>query len=282
MRLELARVTGAPGRIPLVRGRNRTILDRLLGLPYGLSPWVQHRVRAARFGFYREHYHFCVERAATEAVALGYSSISVIEFGVAGGNGLVELERICEHIEKRLAITIAIFGFDSGTGLPPPTDYRDAPYKWNQGDYRMDRHALERRLSRAKLVLGDVAETVPEFVSTFSPPPLGAVMFDLDYYSSTTHALQVLEASSDHLLPRVYCYFDDLGVIPSLGVPLAIGELNGRLEGARLEQNKRTVFATNPYVAGWQIYEFHNFNHPKYAQPVRGRQEASLANSRRS
>jgi hypothetical protein len=35
------------------------------------------------------------------------------------------------------------------------------PYLWEQGCYKMDIEALQRRLKRARLVLGDVRETVP-------------------------------------------------------------------------------------------------------------------------
>jgi len=48
------------------------------------------------------------------------------------------------------------YGFDSGSGLPPPRDYRDMPYYFRAGLYQMDRQALERNLKLAKLVIGDV------------------------------------------------------------------------------------------------------------------------------
>ena len=254
----------------------RKTLVRLRELPYGLSPWVLHQLRSRRRGFHRENYLYCVERAANEAVALGHRQMSVIEFGVAGGNGLVELERICRYLEMRLPIEFSIFGFDNGEGLPQPVDYRDAPFKWSAGDYVMERAVLDDVLTRSQLVIGDIGVTVPTFFREHAPAPVGAIMFDLDYYSSTVKALQLLLAPVEFLLPRVHCFFDDLGVIPSLGVPLAIAEFNAAHTSLRLEQNRRTVYATNPYIRGWKVYEFHNFSHPDYERPLTRSQQAPL------
>ena len=52
------------------------------------------------------------------AKTLGFDSASLIEFGVAGGNGLVALELIAERIEHHLGVKISVFGFDTGKGLP--------------------------------------------------------------------------------------------------------------------------------------------------------------------
>ena len=80
----------------------------------------------------------------------------MIEFGVASGAGLLELERICEYVEKDYDIELHVYGFDTGTGLPRSDDYRDAPWKWGEGWYEMDVDKLNRQLKRAKLVIGNV------------------------------------------------------------------------------------------------------------------------------
>ncbi|HEY5681248.1 MAG TPA: hypothetical protein VIS55_14360 [Pseudomonadales bacterium] len=49
---------------------------------------------------------------------------------MAGGNGLVEMERIAREVEPLFGVGIEIWGFDSGKGLPAPRDYRDLPYIW--------------------------------------------------------------------------------------------------------------------------------------------------------
>ena len=53
---------------------------------------------------------------------LGYDRISVIEFGVAGGNGLVALESCARQAAELSGVAIDTYGFDTGTGLPKPTD----------------------------------------------------------------------------------------------------------------------------------------------------------------
>ncbi len=213
----------------------------------------------------RPHYAYGVYSAADLAKKLGLRGITALEFGVAGGNGLIALEKISKAVEKHLGIDVSVFGFDLGEGMPDPVDYRDLPYVWSQGFYRMDRPALEARLSSAKLVIGNVEQTLRSFVA---PHPVGFVAFDLDYYSSTKSALRVFDA--DHL-PRVYCYFDDT-IWPEAachneytGELCAIREFN--LENAHRKLCPIHGFRyTQPRKAAWNegIYVFHNFRHPLY------------------
>lgn len=139
------------------------------------------------------------------AKVLGLDRVSVIEFGVASGAGLLSLERIAETVEEWVGAGVDVYGFDTGSGLPKPQDYRDCPNLWEGGYYPMDKAQLEQRLQRARLKLGVVEETVPAFLeSTFSP--VAFISVDLDFYSSTRDALRLLEAKQEALLPRVYCY----------------------------------------------------------------------------
>jgi hypothetical protein len=167
-----------------------------------------------------------------QGVALGkvlnMNRVSVIEFGVAGGAGLLAMEHIAESIEEMLNIKIDIYGFDRGTGIPKSQGYRDLPNLWLDGQFPMDRELLEKRLRRASLKLGLVERTVPEFLE-LSPAPVASVSFDLDLYSSTSDAMKLLEAPNDLLLPRVLCYFDSIIGLTygdHNGERLAIGEFN--------------------------------------------------------
>ena len=171
-------------------------IDALLHPRRALKRWA-----IGRFGSYetklqhgtidRPNYGYCLYNAAKLAARLGYPRMSAIEFGVAGGNGLISLERHAATICNLLQIEIEIYGFDTGQGLPKPIDYRDLPYHWKEGFYKMDRQALESRLQRAKLVLGDVADTLVTFFEKYRPAPIGAISFDLDFYSSTKNALAI-------------------------------------------------------------------------------------------
>lgn len=112
----------------------------------------------------RPNYLLGVLAAADQARRENVYGISVIEFGVAGGNGLVALERWATVVEREVGVKIAVYGFDTGTGLPELCgDYRDHPDKWVPGDYPLDLQALQKRLSsRTKLIIGharDIFET---------------------------------------------------------------------------------------------------------------------------
>jgi len=169
-------------------------------------------------------------------------------------------------------VGIEIFGFDFGEGLPSSDDdFRNLPYTWRPGLFTMDTSELERRLTRARLVLGDVAETVPPFIAKGDLPPIGFVAFDLDYYSSTRAALLAFECEYERILPRVYCYFDDtIGPDEVLhndfvGELLAIKEFNESHRDRKVApinglRHKRLVPAT------WcdAVFAFHAFEHPLY------------------
>jgi len=100
--------------------------------------------------------------------------------------------------------------------------------------------------------------------------PIGAVMFDLDYYSSTASALKLLsDCNSLQILPRVLCYFDDIGSIEDVGVLRAIHEFNEGSEYRKVKPQMYWQHHENPYVKGWKIYEFHQFDHPLYQNLVR-------------
>jgi hypothetical protein len=148
-------------------------------------------------------------QAAKLAKHLGLDRVSFIEFGVAGGNSLVTLEAIAKRLEEHFKINIDVYGFDTGAGLPRPSDYRDLPNLWSEGYFRMDVEKLRRRLTKAELVLGPIKETAPLFLKR-NPAPLAFVSFDVDFYSSVMHAFTLLEADEHLLLPRVHCYFDDI------------------------------------------------------------------------
>src|SRR5262245_39718650 len=68
-----------------VRLRDREILDSIIALDADAQ-------RRLRFDL-RPYYGHCMLQAARLARQLGYPTLSAIEFGVAGGNGLLHMER---------------------------------------------------------------------------------------------------------------------------------------------------------------------------------------------
>ncbi len=63
----------------------------------------------------RANHIWGILNAAYLAKALGVGRISLIEFGVAGGNGLVSMELAADRIEKLLGVGIDVYGFDTGS-----------------------------------------------------------------------------------------------------------------------------------------------------------------------
>jgi hypothetical protein len=128
----------------------------------------------------------------------------------------------------------------------------------------------------ARLVLGDVADTVPRFVRDTTFPPVGFVAFDLDYYSSTAAALALFDAPYERLLPRVVCYFDD--VIGDdwelhsehVGELLAIAEFNQSHPDKKLDKIAGLAWK-RPFRSAWndQMYVLHAFSHPLYCRYAR-------------
>jgi hypothetical protein len=219
--------------------------------------------------FERPWYAWCLYYAALEAIALGHTAITALEIGVAGGNGLVQLCKLRDQVEAETSIRIFIHGLDSGNGLPESSDARDLPYCWPARSFKMDYVKLIQRLSgRAEIVLGDVAQTAKQ-LSIPAEAPLGAIMFDLDYYTSTRDAFALLE--HPNLLPRVWCYFDDIDGTPEAvlsdctGVRAAIRQFNAGRPEMEGHLSQAYVFRHH-YPEGWhqQIWVYHRMNHPDY------------------
>jgi len=189
----------------------------------------------------RPAYLLGVLTAAKAARSQGVDEISVIEFGVAGGSGLLALQAEAAAVERATGVGVKVFGFDSGGGLPELIgDYRDHPDAWKPGDYRMDVEALRTRLDpRTRLVLGRVEETARSFVADHDPPPIGFASIDLDLYSATAAALAVFEGEERRMLRQVPLYFDDVEFLFNhrfAGELLAIDEFNARNANVKIDQ----------------------------------------------
>jgi hypothetical protein len=232
--------------------------------------FVSYKFKQSRNMVTRPNYAYCIYQGAQLAKRLGYDRISVIEFGIAGGRGLLNLEFHAEQISKLFGIGIDIYGFDTGAGLPSPTDYRDLPFAWEKGFYRMDYGELQKKLHFAKLVIGDVRDTTTRFFNDYSPAPISAVLWDLDYYSSTIAALRLFDADDKYLLPRIFNYFDD--IVGSdielhsdyIGERLAINEFNSLHEQRKFAPAYNLICSKN--IERWyhQIYVLHLFQHKRY------------------
>jgi len=209
-------------------------------------------------------------QAAKLAKRLGYERVSFIEFGVAGGNSLVKLEAIARRLEDYFKINIDVYGFDTGTGLTRPQDYRDMPNLWSEGYFPMDVEKLQHRLTKAQLMLGPVGETVPSFLKK-SPAPVAFAAFDMDLYSSTMEAFTLFDAEESLFLPRVHCYFDDIlaySICEFNGELLAITDFNAAhplRKVAAIRGIRYFVPARFANIRWENYYMLHIFDHSLYA-----------------
>jgi hypothetical protein len=220
----------------------------------------------------RPQYLWPLLHAAHAARALDLPRIAALEFGVAGGNGLLALERAAAAAKSLAGTEVDIFGFDTGSGMPAPVDHRDSPWLVEPAYFKMDEAALRARLGQAQLVLGPVAETTPEWANA-DHAPIGFISFDLDYYSSTMEAFKVLEGNPARMLPRVLCYFDDLfgyGWTDFTGERAAIDDFNSSHTDRKIAQihGLRFELPEHEFHSSWheKIYVVHVFDHPRYAQ----------------
>lgn len=250
------------GPLRLARALRRRILR--------LTPFLEAKIRYDAFE--RPQFAYGIFQAARQAKALGYKAFSAIEFGVAGGNGLIAMERIADEIGRAFDLRIEVYGFDTGQGMPPPVDYRDAPFIWQAGQFRMDVPKLIDRLKSATLVIADVEDGVRHFLSQPDVAPIGFISFDMDYYSSTVKALSLCEAGHEAFLPRALLYFDDIVGDDSelhcefIGELLAIREFNAAHDMMKIAAihglgSKRHI------PDHWHVktHVLHRFDHPRYS-----------------
>lgn len=242
----------------------RAIFSRLMSANIGTF-----RFKMAINSHERPHYAYILFNSAKLAKKLGHKEISVLEFGVAGGTGLVLLEKYATQVEKLFGVKIQIYGFDLSVGLPAPKDYRDLPYHWKEGFFAMNVDKLKKKLKKSTLVIGDVKDTSKDFFKKYNPAPIAAIAHDMDYYSSTKAGLEMLRQGDARFLPRVFCYFDDtIGSDTELfsdfaGQRLAINEFNTEGQSIKLA---KPYYLTCGTAATWQhkIWIAHFFEHEKY------------------
>ena len=229
------------------------------------------------FANHRITYAYSLWCAANQAKNLGYDKISAIEFGVASGEGLIAMEWHARAMERFFGISIDVYGFDSGDGLPESQIYKDAPYLWPVGTFmQQDIKKRMQRFLKAKFVLGDVKDTAKTFIDEYKPAPIGVISVDVDLYSSTVPILEMLKNNDEHFLPRVMMYFDDILWDSSFnGELLAVKEFNQATETMKIapeslyeSTNNFPLRVYDNYHKGHHMFNNikinHRFNHPKY------------------
>ena len=212
----------------------------LLAIPVALFGGLRSRINFDLV--LRHHSAYAILRCADIARELGLREVTLIEFGVAAGAGLLNMCEIGRKVTRSTGIEFRIVGFDTGKGMPPPQSYRDHPELYQEGDYPMDQEALRRALpANAELILGDIDSNVAGFLKRVpATAPIGYVVVDVDFYHSTRDSLRVLLGAPEQYLPRTFVYLDDLEDESHnrwCGELLAIEEFNNQNAMRKIERH---------------------------------------------
>jgi hypothetical protein len=233
----------------------------------------------------RQHNAYGILRAAEEAKKLGLKSVSIVEFGVAAGAGLLNMCKIAEKVSIATDVEFKIYGFDTGCGMPPPQDYRDHPELYQEGDFPMNQDGLTNLLpENAKLIIGELSDTMPAFLQNLSSEsPVGYVVIDVDYYSSTKESLSLLTSDPNKYLPITFIYLDDVYSDYHndwAGELLAVKEFNDENELRKIAPYKFLRTLRIFKNASWleRMYILHIFDHPLRQGETPLRDTAIIAN----
>jgi hypothetical protein len=234
---------------------------------------------------FRQYTAFCLLDAADRAAKLGLRRISALEFGVAAGGGLLNICENARRVTQATGVEFDVYGFDTGSGLPPPRSYRDHPELYQSGDFVMDVAALQARMpSNAKLVIGNITETVPRFLgSTRSIAPIGYVSLDVDYYWSAADALRIFAGPPAMYLPLVSLYLDDCQEAyhnPACGELLACVEFNREHPSRQIFPytglRERRLFKNASWIS--KVCAVHILDHEIRAQGPKRAESKQMAN----
>jgi hypothetical protein len=177
---------------------------------------------------------------------------SIVECGVYQGAGFMTLAQLSAALEPT-NLTRRLYGFDSFGGFPSvsasdlPATTGAAPGDLASDSYDELNRLLEiydtdrfiGHVPKARLIRGDVTETIPAFVAE-NPHLLVSLLFlDLDLYEPTRVALK-------HLVPRMpkgaVLAFDELDN------PLWPGETTALLDELGLNRLELRRFEFDPYI----------------------------------
>jgi len=222
----------------------------------------------------RRRYAYPLLKAADEARELGIKEIVAIEFGIAAGAGLVNLAYLGELVTRETGVKIRIVGFDAGTGMPPPADYRDYPDQFIPGDFPTpDLRALASSLPpNVRIEVGPLAEQA-RLLALHADAPIGFISFDLAYYSSTVEAMAVLEGPAENYLPLTLGYLGAVRIdqaSPAVGERLAVTEFNAAHPLRQIHPftnlRQKRIFQRAEWID--QIQAIHVLDHPRRSGKV--------------
>jgi hypothetical protein len=231
----------------------------------------------------RHHHAFGLLKAADWAKQIGIDRVSALEFGVASGTGLINMSRVAKKVTRETGVEFEIVGFDTGTGMPAPQDYRDHPEYYHTGDFAAHDYALLREATHAGMFVGNVRDTLQHYAAA-NNAPIGFISLDVDYFSSSVDALQILVAENPaRFLPWVVLYLDDVekeGHNPFCGELAAIENFNTKQSHRKICKfnflRSTRIFQRPPWID--HMYVAHIFDHPHRTDQLKKRGTARMDN----
>jgi hypothetical protein len=254
---------------------SRKLFDTVFGRGAWIDRYGDFRARERHGLLFRPNYAYGMLRAADMGKYFGHKSVTVIEFGVAGGDGLLNMIELASLIEQHTGMKLKVVGFDTGAGLPVVNGYKDHPEIWNIGDFATpDRNKLLQKINgRAQLIWGDIANTANPFIEELDQrSPIGFISIDVDIYSATKSALRCLLDDPSKYLPAVSMYFDDVGFFFAnrwCGELAAIEEFNAENNARKIDHDRSLPGLRSSRSEGWysNMFACHILDHPARQTP---------------
>ena len=226
---------------------------------------------------HRPNYAYGMLRAADMARFAGKKKATVCEFGVATGNGLMNMVELAAMIKTETGIELRVVGLDSGQGLPIVEGHADHPELWSPGDFAMtNRDDLKRRVGdRAELIFGDIADTVDGFVASLEESaPLAFISVDVDIYTGSKSALRSLTGRPELYAPAISVYLDDTQFFFAnrwCGELLAIEEYNQQNALRKIDEDRSLPGHRPDSITYWyrSMYVCHILDHELRTKAVK-------------
>jgi hypothetical protein len=254
-------------------------------LSLGVALFGSFRMKVAYDLVIRHNHAYAILAAADLARELRLRRVTLVEFGVAAGAGLLNMGAIARRVTRETGVEFDLVGFDTGKGMPAPRSHKDHPEIYQQGDFPMNQDELRTVLpANARLVLGELKDTLPTFLREVrDEAPIGFISIDVDYYSSTVDALKVCEGRPAQYLPRTQVYLDDLEH-PShnswCGERAAVLEFNAAHELRKIEPHAflrgYRIFRNARWID--HMFTLHVLDHASRATLVQPREATVLTN----
>lgn len=182
---------------------------------------------------------------------------SIVECGVFRGFGIMAWAKLGAMLEPE-NLTRRIYGFDTFQGFPSVAAKDQSPHtnarpgdlcsdSYDEllqliGEYDLDRYL--GHIPKVELVRGDMAKTIPEFVSTHPHLVVSLLFLDADMFEPTKTAIECF-------LPRMpkgaVIAFDELDN------PIWPGETLGAIEAVGLNKLRLRRLEWDPYIAFAEI-----------------------------